>query len=725
MNDIRIFYGKQVRPDQQTVMNILECKEDSPVYSEMQETYEQLLEEVQNRIQPKAAAAFDVIKEGIGKLSKNTEILYCVMTIGDNISAYSRKFFDEGDYVRGMLVDAMADSCLFAMEKEIFEQIKDMCREKQKGICHRYEAPLDIPMQMQKMAFDVVDAKNTLGLSITSGYMYNPVKSYCQVFKLTDNTSEFHMEHDCSRCDQFNCPMREKEKISVQIQSAKKGQLFLAPRNSNLLEVLFQNNIVLPTPCGGHGKCGKCRIQLMQGTLEITKEDEMFFTEKELDSGMRLACMAVVKSDICIVLKEQDESQFQVLGADEENEKQAQDLEYGFAIDVGTTTLAISLIGMTSKKTLHTYTVINHQREFGADVIARMQASNTGKKEELKKSIQKDLETGMLTLIERYEVLSHQIVRITIAGNTTMLHLLRGYSCETLGTYPFEAVSLTLEDLSYKDVFQRNTFDQACVILLPSTTTFVGADITAGIYVCDIFQSETVSILIDLGTNGEMAIGNKDKILVTSTAAGPAFEGGNIEWGIGSIPGAICNVKIQENQTIVKTIQEEAAVGICGTGVIEIVAELVEQSIVDDTGMMEEPYFTEGYPIADNAQGEKIVFTQKDVREIQLAKAAVRAGLETLMLRFGVSYLDIDRVYIAGGFGYHMDLKKAITIGMLPKELESKMIAAGNTSLAGASRFLHRKQDETILKEIAQNTKEISLSMDQKFQEYYMEYMFY
>ena len=176
-------------------------------------------------------------------------------------------------------------------------------------------------------------------------------------------------------------------------------------------------------------------------------------------------------------------------------------------------------------------------------------------------------------------------------------------------------------------------------VLLPGNSAFVGADIVSGLYSCGFHGNEKICALIDLGTNGEMAIGNKDRLMVTSTAAGPAFEGGNIKWGVGSVRGAIAGVHIENGTTEIKTIGDtHKAVGICGTGVIEAAAELLRNGLIDETGAMSEDYFDDGFPLAINEKGEEISFTQKDVREIQLAKSAIRAGFETMLKRYGADY---------------------------------------------------------------------------------------
>ncbi|MCC8029436.1 MAG: ATP-binding protein [Lachnospiraceae bacterium] len=342
----------------------------------------------------------------------------------------------------------------------------------------------------------------------------------------------------------------------------------------------------------------------------------------------------------------------------------------------------------------------------------------------------------------------------------------------------------------------------------------MGADITAGLLACGFDRTDRVNVLIDLGTNGEMAVGNREKIMVTSTAAGPAFEGGNISCGMGSMPGAISRVEIRGGQTGIsvgktgtsggqagisvgktgtsggktdasgektvcgfdgedvsartdagiesrdivcyttgerlsgdssgkekqsscaevrtgqgdifcRTIGGRAPVGLCGTGVIETVYELLKNEWIDETGLLDEAYFDDGFVLAASAAGGDIRFTQKDVREVQLAKSAVRAGLETLLLRYGVTYREIGTLYLAGGFGARIDLKKAAGIGLLPEELLGKAAAVGNSALRGAAEFLRDEHAAARMEQIIQVSEEVQLAADKDFNRFYMEYMMF
>lgn len=501
----------------------------------------------------------------------------------------------------------------------------------------------------------------------------------------------------------------------------------------SLMDAFIRNDIYISAACGGKGKCGKCGVRFSQGATEITETDRKFFDEKELEEGWRLSCLAYPTETCTVEIETGDESDFEIIADYQERQEGSEELEeefYDIGIDIGTTTIAVNLVGGTSRKICGTCTSINRQRAYGADVISRIQASNDGKKEELMISIRKDLYEGIHQVVCERGISPDLIKKIAIAGNTTMGHLLMGFSCETLGVYPFTPVDISTIHTDFQKMFSGiegldEEWIHAEIILLPGISTYVGADISSGMLYCGFDKASKPSLLIDLGTNGEMALGCKDRIMVTSTAAGPAFEGGNISCGMGSVKGAICGVDITDGKISVQTIGGEKPIGLCGTGVIETVSELLKEELIDETGMLDEDYFDDGYPLAQTEEGESIVFTQKDVREIQLAKSAVRAGVETLLLRYGIGYDDVDKVYLAGGFGYKINLDKAVSIGLLPEELRDRIEAVGNSSLGGAVVYLTESDASVRLDHIVNVSEEIALSTDKDFNRFYTDYMFF
>lgn len=573
-----------------------------------------------------------------------------------------------------------------------------------------------------------------------------------------------------------------------------------AEASRNLLRILQEQIPGLSAPCGGSGRCGKCVVKVLQGDFPVTSGDEACLREEQLAQGLRLACMAVVNGDFQLEWCGAAEDGFEALTETAEAQQPTEnDLPKVLAIDIGTTTLAFCVYEKTSGKPVCHETGLNHQRAFGGDVIARIQASNEGERQRLQEIIREDLRHGLAALEEKMGLHNsdsfpaekdglhnsvspleekeglhnsnppsrakgglHNIEQVVIAGNTTMIHLLMGYSCETLGVVPFTPYSLERVESDVKSICG---YDLDCpVTVLPGISAFVGGDIVAGIMALELRKKEKPCLFLDLGTNGEMALASKERLLVTSTAAGPAFEGGNISCGIGSIPGAICNVSIEageagnaqqlqaetigaaqgqaeaigtaqeQTETIgaaqgqavsITTIENRPPVGICGTGVVETAAELLAAGELDETGLLEEDYFDDGYVLATDPKGEPITFTQQDIREIQLAKAAIRAGLETLLVTWGISYEDVGSVYVAGGFGYKLNLSKAAAIGMLPEELLDKTEAVGNTSLKGAAGLALGQYTTEEIEEAMDCAEEVSLANDKHFQEFYMEYMMF
>ena len=486
---------------------------------------------------------------------------------------------------------------------------------------------------------------------------------------------------------------------------------------TSILQALQARGEYIPAPCGGNGTCGKCRVRFVQDPPAPSQADRKVLTEAEIADGVRLACRTAAVQGAVIEIEAGDEKQMDVASGftldvasgrvpvQRDIVDGEKDTEEGgtiaAAVDIGTTTIAMSAVDIGSGRILGTSTGINHQRSWGADVISRMEASNQGKGALLQKSIRADLD------LLREELGLAQDARMVISGNSTMEHLLQGLSCETLGVAPYTPVDISLHE------YENMT-------ILPGISTFVGADIVSGIVACGIDQSEEICILVDLGTNGEMAIGNRNRIISASTAAGPAFEGGNISCGVAGIPGAVSSVEITDGEARVETIGGLPPVGLCGTGVLETVFELLKEELVDETGLLDDEYFDDGFPVA-----EGIVFTNKDVREVQLAKSAVRAGLEVLLEEYGADYDQIGKLYIAGGFGQKINLEKAVGIGLLPEELLDRMVPVGNSSLAGAVMAACDPSVLERMRAVGENAEETALAENPLFSDLYMDNMFF
>lgn len=716
--------------NKENVLKLIDCYENSPIYDEVVEEYEDMLEEAYERVNPRAVFEMGILPAyaaGRG-VTAGEKVIYLITTVGGDLSQWSTSFFEEGNYLRGMLADAMADDYLFQASESVLPIIKEYCLGEEKGIKRRVEAPGEVPMEAQRAAFEGIHADETLGIGITSSYMYDPVKTSCQIFVLQDQSNVFHMDHNCRECPNRGCKMRTPLEIKIEIEGQQK--IISTREESSLLEILQKENLYIPAICAGRGVCGKCAIQLLEGHLKVTKADESFFTLEQLEQGFRLSCMAYPSEDIRIKLQIDQEEEMEILGGNViEQNHIVNETNHNkmIAVDIGTTTIAMELIQIEDGTTLDSFLTINKQRQFGADVISRIQASVEGKGSILRESICKQLYEGIEKLTKQGSI---QISKLVIAGNTTMLHLLLGYPCDTLGVYPFiphhiDSVKSTGEVL-WRNICAKDYIHVIPVFILPGISAFVGADIVSDMLITNMAEKKQVSMLIDLGTNGEMTIGNEEQILVTSTAAGPAFEGGNIVHGTGSIPGAICDVKIDGKENTVETILGQPPIGICGTGAIAVLSELLRNNYIDETGLLDDAYLEDGYALGTGNRGE-ICFYQKDIRELQLAKSAVRAGIETLLLRFGIKAGNISKVYLAGGFGYHINVTKAIAIGLLPEVFRDKIEIIGNGSLKGATLYgtLTEEIAEKKLKQIISISKEINLSADKDFNNFYMEHMYF
>ena len=522
----------------------------------------------------------------------------------------------------------------------------------------------------------------------------------------------------------------------------------------SLREILQQQNRYISAPCNGNGTCGKCIVRYKIGATEPTKHDREFLSEKQLEQGYRLACQSYPMGEYVVEIPEPEEmievlSQWENQRTEEIPKNTAEDFAkacktadgegftetrtpekiknaiYGICIDIGTTTLAALLVNLKTEADCQTAVSVNHQRTYGADVLSRIDASNNGKKWEIQRCIRQDLQKLIRELLQKEKITEQQIQKIVIAGNTTMCHLLRGFSCETLGVAPFLPVDLSWMEGSAADFLGMKELDTK-VVILPGISAFVGADIMAGIAKMNMHRSEGYHLLLDIGTNGEMVLGNCRHMYVTSTSAGPAFEGGNISCGMASIPGVISHVFMEETgkagfQVIGETDGEnkkQQAIGICGTGMIDLVYELREHQMIDEHGTYSDLYFDTGYELA-----EKVKFTQNDIRELQMAKAAIRAGVDILVKKAGITFDEVDDCYLAGGFGTKIDIKKAAGIGLIPKELEMKTIPAGNTVLAGTKEVLLGRISKEELEKIQTMADVINLAEENDFEELYLSYM--
>ncbi len=469
-----------------------------------------------------------------------------------------------------------------------------------------------------------------------------------------------------------------------------------------LSQVLEGAGLAVAHPCGGRGTCGKCAVEL-RGAVSPPNEAEKL-------AGQRLSCQAALLGDCEALLPqaaalEQIESALGPLQTRPGARPMAG--EWGAAVDIGTTTLALKLYHQPRGLCLGEATALNPQTAVAADVMGRIGAALEGQGPRLREQIAQALDRLLQEACGQAKIQPLEVEAWVLAGNTTMLYLLTGRNPESLSHAPFKADCLF--DL-WEDLLGRRAY------LPPCLNAFVGADITCALLASGLCEKPETALLCDIGTNGEIALWKEGRLFVTSTAAGPAFEGAGISCGCGSVRGAIDKVWVENGRLGAHTIGEAPAVGICGSGLLDAVAALLETGEIDETGATEE----ERLPLRDG-----VALLPKDIRAVQLAKAAIAAGIGTLLEEAGVSPGEIGTLYIAGGFGSHLRVASAAAIGLIPRELASKAKVIGNASLAGAALLLLDERRVQEARAIAAAASHVSLGGNPRFNERYMEEMLF
>lgn len=401
---------------------------------------------------------------------------------------------------------------------------------------------------------------------------------------------------------------------------------------------------------------------------------------------------------------------------------------WGVAADIGTTTVVCFLVNLANGKTIDVEAQANRQSIHGTDVISRISytAEHEHGTNELRELIVNQLNEMISSLCDRCGILSRSIYHMTAAGNATMIHLLLGLPTESIAAAPFTPV--TTGALNYTAA-ETGLCIGGVISILPGISGYVGSDITAGILASGMAESEKMTLLLDLGTNGEMALGNRSRITACSVAAGPAFEGGNIGQGVGGVRGAVCKVDLSDKPAY-RTIGGEVPVGICGSGILDAVSEFLKHGIISETGRMAGPETNDSRLVEENGirkfileTDPPIAVTQKDIREIQLAKAAFAAGIYVLLKVMDLGFKDIDRVFLAGGFGSYMDIVSALNIGLIPGELKGRITSIGNAAGTGAKQYLLSKSCREKAVHIASLASPVELSANSEFQNTFIENM--
>jgi uncharacterized 2Fe-2S/4Fe-4S cluster protein (DUF4445 family) len=493
----------------------------------------------------------------------------------------------------------------------------------------------------------------------------------------------------------------------VRIQLEPLGQTIEVEPSVCIEDVLFDYGVEFP--CGGQGSCGGCRVRVLSGQVPISAEDAAKLTEEQLTDGWRLACHIVADNDLTLEVAQWEE----VILADSSSFAFKPKEELGIAVDLGTTTIVAQLVDLRTAHVLAVESSLNPQAVHGGDIMSRvLHAIEPRGLAELRDLIRDKIRELIECLIRTAKTASHDVGRTLIVGNTVMHHLFSGMDVKSLSQYPFEPADVdsqvfTAEELGW------NVGGQ--VHFLPCIGSFVGSDVLVGILTTPLHRSHDLFALADLGTNGEIVVGNRERMLCASTAAGPAFEGARISMGMRAATGAVSHVHVQDGGLICHVLGGNAPRGICGSGLVDAVA----------AGLMLGQILPDGR-LADGQDAMElqspVQVTQQDIRELQLAKGAIATGLRLLLKQWGAGIDDLQQLYLAGAFGNYVNRASAKRIGLFDCPVE-KVHAAGNAALHGAKLALFINDDGIDLPAVRQTITHVPLAADPEFQNAFAEAM--
>jgi len=495
----------------------------------------------------------------------------------------------------------------------------------------------------------------------------------------------------------------------VQIELLPLGKVLRVKRGTSLQDVLFADGVEFP--CGGRGRCKGCKVKVLAGTLPITAEDQQRLSDAELAEGWRLACRARAESALKIELAQWEAA----ILTDDSTFAFTPRPGLGIAIDLGTTTIVAQLLDLQTGHVLAVRAGLNAQARAGADIMSRVDvAVARGGQQTLETLVRKQI--GRLTqeLVTAAAGAGREIESVVLVGNTVMHHLFCGISLEPMSHYPFEPVSPGLQVFEAAQLGWSLPGNPA-VHFLPCLGSFVGSDILAGLLATRLDASERLMALIDLGTNGEIVVGHRERMLCASTAAGPAFEGARISMGMRAATGAISEVRLREGRLECHVLGNGEPRGVCGSGLVDAVAAGLELGWVSTNGRLTNG---DSLPLAG-----PVTLNQWDLRELQLAKGAIAAGLRILLEQWGATKDDVAQVFLAGAFGNYINYASARRIGLLDFESE-KVRPAGNTALLGAKLALFGlPEHQGAYPQILAKVRHVSLNEDAHFQETFVEEM--
>ena len=505
---------------------------------------------------------------------------------------------------------------------------------------------------------------------------------------------------------------------------------------TTVLEAARKVGLHISSECGGRGTCGKCKVITQPASVPYPQDLE-HLSSTEIEDGMRLACTLKLTENTRVqtlgngeyvkILTKTDSKEW-ALDSDLQN-------QFGIAVDLGTTTIVAYLLDLATGVQLAQVQSLNPQTVYGEDVMSRI--TYTSREKDGARTLQQSVVSGLnqllANLLDTTEVTVDQLTRICIVGNTAMHHLLLAADTESLGRSPYqpsiiEPITMNPQELG----LQTNNTSE--LYLPPNIAGFVGGDTVGFILSQRLDLVDDVILGIDIGTNGEIVLSDQGKLYCCSAAAGPAFEGSSILHGMRGQTGAIEYLSIidKDERPDISVIGEEFPRGLCGSAIVDTVAELHRTGIIDSKGRMhkkskrviDDEKHGRSYIVVnqdESMEGNRILFTQKDVRQVQLAKAAIQAGFRLLLDTVGKDVSEVTRVLLAGAFGNYIRPESALAIGLLPKVEISQVIPVGNAAGEGAKGLLLSKKSRDLAKKIAANVKYIELASDKKFQDVFLD----
>lgn len=515
-------------------------------------------------------------------------------------------------------------------------------------------------------------------------------------------------------------------------------QTAICKNGENLLEALTENRIFVENPCNGTGTCGKCKVRILSGPVsEMSEAERRLLKKEEIESGIRLSCMTEVLGELEVELLHK-ERRHKVLtkGYVPEFKKDRYAGGYGLAVDIGTTTVVAVLVDLRTGEEIAETSMINAQKRYGLDVLTRITYEYENPEhgiEELQETIVNSMNDMIGEVCHEAGINREEIQEIDVAANCTMTHMLLGIDARPIGRAPYKPKFLSARNILAESIGIR-AGRHTILYCLPQVSAYVGADITAGAYVCGLHKKSGNVLFIDIGTNGELVLANQGRLISCSCAAGPALEGMNISSGMRAAEGAVEDVKITEDGIELTTIGGTEPAGICGSGILAVVKELLRTGLVKKSGVfVKKEQLAESdyrYPYI-RVNGKKrefvlcsrpeILVTQGDVRQVQLAKGAILSGIQALLGKAGITVEDLDEILIAGQFGTHLPEESLTGTGILPAQAAGKLVYVGNSSKTGAYMTLLSEKIKMEMEDLSERIEYIELAETDNYERLFTE----